>query len=84
MAWFRAGASIAKHAIKRTLSQRGGCGGSSYLVSRARFLPSTQGRNFHTTVFKNQAAPVPRAVPLSKLTDSFLDGTSSVDKSFLI
>ncbi|GAU20243.1 hypothetical protein TSUD_353070 [Trifolium subterraneum] len=75
MAWFRAGTSIAKHAIKRTLSQGGG---SSYLVSRSRVLPSTHGRKFHTTVFKNHAAPVPRAVPLSRLTDSFLDGTSSV------
>ncbi|KAE8682068.1 hypothetical protein F3Y22_tig00111276pilonHSYRG00189 [Hibiscus syriacus] len=35
---------------------------------------------FHTTVFKYkaQAALVPRPVPHSKLTDSFLDGTSSV------
>ncbi|KAL1323090.1 hypothetical protein HN51_068118 [Arachis hypogaea] len=82
MAWFRAGASIAKHAIRRTLSQSR----SSYLVSRARVFPSSQppppsqGRGFHTTLFKckEQAAPVPRAVPLSRLTDSFLDGTSSV------
>jgi len=80
MAWFRAGTSIAKHAIRRTLSK----GGSTYLVSRARVLPSSStsshGRSFHSTVFKSkaQAAPVPRAVPLSKLTDSFLDGTSSV------
>ncbi|KAK7273057.1 hypothetical protein RIF29_14103 [Crotalaria pallida] len=77
MAWFRAGASIAKHAIRRTLSQ----GGSSYLVSRARVLPSSSnGRKFHTTVFKSraQAAPAPRPVPLSRLSDSFLDGTSSV------
>jgi 2-oxoglutarate dehydrogenase E1 component len=37
-------------------------------------------RNFQTTVFKSkaQAAPVPRPVPLSRLTDNFLDGTSSV------
>lgn len=75
MAWFRAGASIAKNAIKRTISQNRS---SSYLVSRSRILPSTNGRKFHTTVFKQQAAPVPRAVPLSRLTDSFLDGTSSV------
>ncbi|QCE12862.1 2-oxoglutarate dehydrogenase, mitochondrial-like [Vigna unguiculata] len=80
MAWFRAGTSIAKHAIRRTLSK----GGSTYLVSRARILPSSStsshGRSFHSTVFKSkaQAAPIPRAVPLSKLTDSFLDGTSSV------
>ncbi|KAI9124562.1 hypothetical protein K1719_004484 [Acacia pycnantha] len=75
MAWFRAGSSIAKHAIRRTLSQ----GGSSYYSTRTRVLPS-QSRYFHTTVFKSkaQSAPVPRAVPLSRLTDSFLDGTSSV------
>ncbi|KAI4348125.1 hypothetical protein L6164_008884 [Bauhinia variegata] len=75
MGWFRAGSSIAKHAIKRTLSQ----GGSSYYVTRARVLPS-QNRCFHTTVFKSkaQSAPVPRPVPLSRLTDNFLDGTSSV------
>nr|KYP50752.1 hypothetical protein KK1_027441 [Cajanus cajan] len=81
MAWFRAGASIAKNAIRRSLSK----GGSTYLVSRARVLPSSSStashnRSFHGTAFKSkaQAAPVPRAVPLSKLTDSFLDGTSSV------
>ncbi|KAJ1435522.1 Transketolase-like, pyrimidine-binding domain [Sesbania bispinosa] len=76
MAWFRVGTNIAKHAIRRTLSQNG----SSYLVARARVLPSSYSRGFHTTVYKSkeQAAPVPRAVPLSRLTDSFLDGTSSV------
>lgn len=75
MAWFRAGSGMVKHAIRRTLSQ----GGSSYYATRTRVLPS-QHRQFHTTVFKSkaQSAPVPRAVPLSRLTDSFLDGTSSV------
>ncbi|CAN4090118.1 unnamed protein product [Withania somnifera] len=73
MAWFRAGSSVAKLAIRRAVSQ-----GGSYM-SRTRIFPS-QSRYFHTTVFrpKAQAAPVPRPVPLSKLTDSFLDGTSSV------
>ncbi|PHT54347.1 2-oxoglutarate dehydrogenase, mitochondrial [Capsicum baccatum] len=73
MAWFRAGSSVAKLAIRRALSQD-----TSY-VTRARIIPS-QSRYFHTTVVrpKAQAAPVPRPVPLSKLTDSFLDGTSSV------
>lgn len=73
MAWFRAGSSVAKLAIRRALSQD-----TSY-VPRARIIPS-QSRYFHTTVVrpKAQAAPVPRPVPLSKLTDSFLDGTSSV------
>ncbi|KAF7820480.1 2-oxoglutarate dehydrogenase, mitochondrial-like [Senna tora] len=75
MAWFRAGSGIVKHAIRRTLSQ----GGSSYYATRTRVLPS-QSRYFHSTVFKSKAqtAPVPRPVPLSRLTDSFLDGTSSV------
>ncbi|CAI0443075.1 unnamed protein product [Linum tenue] len=73
MAWFRAGSSIAKLAIRRSLSQ-----GGSY-TARTRVIPA-QSRYFHTTVFrpKAQSAPVPRPVPLSKLTDSFLDGTSSV------
>ncbi|KAF2318683.1 hypothetical protein GH714_010040 [Hevea brasiliensis] len=73
MAWFRAGTSVARLAIRRTLSQSG-----SY-TTRTRVIPS-QSRYFHTTVFKSkaQAAPVPRPVPLSRLTDSFLDGTSSV------
>ncbi|KAI4353514.1 hypothetical protein L6164_002458 [Bauhinia variegata] len=75
MAWFRVGSSLAKHAIKRSLAQ----GGSSYYATRTRMLPP-QSRYFHTTVFKSksQTAPVPRAVPLSRLTDNFLDGTSSV------
>ncbi|KAK6119196.1 hypothetical protein DH2020_047070 [Rehmannia glutinosa] len=73
MAWFRAGSNVAKLAIRRTLSQT-----SSY-VTRAQIAPA-QNRYFHTTVFRSkaQAAPVPRPVPLSRLTDSFLDGTSSV------
>ncbi|GKB55352.1 2-oxoglutarate dehydrogenase, mitochondrial-like protein, partial [Tanacetum coccineum] len=73
MTWFRAGSSVAKLAIRKTLSQTG-----SY-TSRTRILPSGT-RQFHTTVSKSkaQSAPAPRAVPLSRLTDSFLDGTSSV------
>ncbi|MFS7966069.1 putative oxoglutarate dehydrogenase (succinyl-transferring) [Helianthus anomalus] len=73
MTWFRAGSSVAKLAIRRTLSQ----GVSN--AARTRALPSGN-RHFHTTISKSQAqsAPVPRAVPLSRLTDSFLDGTSSV------
>ncbi|KAH9326339.1 hypothetical protein KI387_006517 [Taxus chinensis] len=39
----------------------------------------TQVRSFHSTPHNfQQSAPVPRAVPLSRLTDNFLDGTSSV------
>lgn len=75
MAWFRAASGVAKIAIRRNLAQF-----SSYTgARRLRPLP-TQDRHFHSTIYrpKAQAAPVPRPVPLSKLTDSFLDGTSSV------
>ena len=66
MVWFRAaGSSLAKLAIRRTLSQ-------------SRVLPSSHARCFHSTSLKSNAVPIPRPVPLSKLTDSFLDGTSSV------
>ncbi|KAL0429457.1 UNVERIFIED_CONTAM: 2-oxoglutarate dehydrogenase, mitochondrial [Sesamum radiatum] len=73
MAWFRAGSNVAKLAVKRTLSQTG-----SY-ITRTRIAP-THNRYFHTTVARSkaQSAPIPRPVPLSRLTDSFLDGTSSV------
>lgn len=73
MAWFRAGSSAAKFAVRRTLSQ-----GQSY-VRRTHVFPS-QNRFFHSTVFKSrvQTSPIPRAVPLSRLADSFLDGTNSV------
>ncbi|KAL0425419.1 UNVERIFIED_CONTAM: 2-oxoglutarate dehydrogenase, mitochondrial [Sesamum radiatum] len=73
MAWFRAGSNVAKLAVRRTLSQTG-----SY-ITRTRLAP-THNRYFHTTVARSkaQSAPIPRPVPLSRLTDSFLDGTSSV------
>jgi len=73
MVWFRAGSSVTKLAVRRILNQ-----GASY-ATRTRSIPS-QTRSFHSTICrpKAQSAPVPRAVPLSKLTDSFLDGTSSV------
>ncbi|KAF9592849.1 hypothetical protein IFM89_017814 [Coptis chinensis] len=39
-------------------------------------------RYFHSTIINSKAqaatAPIPRAVPLSRMTDSFLDGSSSV------
>ncbi|KAL1336995.1 hypothetical protein AAHE18_10G103300 [Arachis hypogaea] len=50
-------------------------------VARTTVVPiPPASRNFHTTSFKSKAesAPVPRVVPLSKLTDNFFDGTSSV------
>ncbi|KAI3900999.1 hypothetical protein MKW92_052531 [Papaver armeniacum] len=74
MTWFRAASSVAKLAAKRNLTQV-----RSY-TTRTRLIPS-QARGFHSTIFNSKAAssaPVPRAVPLSRLTDSFLDGTSSV------
>ncbi|RID54331.1 hypothetical protein BRARA_G01661 [Brassica rapa] len=72
MVWFRAGSSATKLAVRRILNQG---------TRTPRYLPS-QNRSFHSTLYRpnpqSSAAPVPRAVPLSKLTDSFLDGTSSV------
>ncbi|XP_074313299.1 uncharacterized protein LOC141648496 [Silene latifolia] len=70
MVLFRAGSRLANLGIRKSLSQ-----GRTY-VSRTQVI-DTQNRSFHSTTFK-RAAPVPRAAPLSKLTDSFLDGTSSV------
>lgn len=50
---------------------------SSYTKRALWTLP--QVRSLHSTGHKfQQAAPVPRSVPLSRLTDNFLDGTSSV------
>nr|CAD1822075.1 unnamed protein product [Ananas comosus var. bracteatus] len=64
MAWFRAASGLTRLALRRTL---------------ARTPPNiTQTRHFHPTALRRHAAPVPRPVPLSRLTDSFLDGTSSV------
>ncbi|PWA95636.1 2-oxoglutarate dehydrogenase, E1 component [Artemisia annua] len=67
MAWFRAGSSLAKFAYRYAAR------------THVRVLPSGS-RCFHTTIFKSkpESAPVPRSVPLSRLSDSFLDGTSSV------
>lgn len=75
MGWYRAASGIVKHSIRRNLHR----GGLWCYATRNIVLSSTS-RNFHTTVFKSkaQAAPVPRAVPLSRLTDNFIDGTSSV------
>ncbi|CAL2242696.1 unnamed protein product [Prunus armeniaca] len=70
MTWFRAGSRVAKLAIRRTLSNSG-----SY-EARRRLLP-WQNRHFHTTLCKSKA-PVPCPVSLSRITDSVLDGTSSV------
>ncbi|XP_027364385.1 2-oxoglutarate dehydrogenase, mitochondrial-like [Abrus precatorius] len=78
MAWFRVASSIAKHdAVRRNIYR----GGSLCYVRRTTVLPSASRiRNFHATTLKSkeQTAPVPRPVPLSRLTDNFLDGTSSV------
>ncbi|CAG7861840.1 unnamed protein product [Brassica rapa] len=75
MVWFRAGSNVTKLAVRRILNQ-----GTSY-ATRIRSLPS-QTRSFHSSLYRpnpqSTTAPIPRAVPLSKLTDSFLDGTSSV------
>ncbi|RWW30578.1 hypothetical protein BHE74_00001745 [Ensete ventricosum] len=75
MSWFRAVSGVARSAIRRNLSQ------APHHIGRPRALPSPPSRGFHSTALRRKAesaAPIPRAVPLSRLTDSFLDGTSSV------
>ena len=67
MGWFRAASGIARVALRRNLSRAP----ASPFASPAR-------RYLHSTIPRRYAAPEPRAVPLSRLTDSFLDGTSSV------
>ncbi|XP_019181255.1 PREDICTED: 2-oxoglutarate dehydrogenase, mitochondrial-like [Ipomoea nil] len=73
MAWLRGGCGVARLAVRRALSQ-----GGSYGV-RPHLLP-LQHRDLHSSGDrqKAQSSSVPRSVPLSKLSDSFLDGTSSV------
>jgi len=67
MTWFRAASGAARLALRRSLA------------SRASPAATRCGRGFHSTALRpRSAAPVPRAVPLSRLSDSFLDGTSSV------
>lgn len=62
---------LIRAALKTRLAQ------SSYTKRALWTLP--QARSLHYTGHKfQQTAPVPRAVPLSRLTDNFLDGTSSV------
>ncbi|KAJ9160071.1 hypothetical protein P3X46_025506 [Hevea brasiliensis] len=73
MAWFRAGYSAARIAIRKTL-----CHSGSYMT-RIQGLAS-HNRSFHRTIFRSkaQASATPQSMPLSKLTDNFLDATSSV------
>ncbi|VFQ90699.1 unnamed protein product [Cuscuta campestris] len=73
MACFRAGSSVAKLDVRRAVSLR-----CSPLSGTRTFLQHS--RYFHSTSLrpKAQTAPIPRVVPLSELTDNFLDGTSSV------
>lgn len=62
---------LIRAALKTRLAQ------SSYTKRALWTLP--QARSLHSTGHKfQQTASVPRAVPLSRLTDNFLDGTSSV------
>ena len=69
MTWFRAASGPARLALRRSLATRA-----------PRAAATTRcGRGFHSTALRpRSAAPAPRAVPLSRLSDSFLDGTSSV------
>ncbi|RZR93210.1 hypothetical protein BHM03_00021650 [Ensete ventricosum] len=75
MAWLRAVSGVARSAIRRNLAQ------ASHHNVRLRALPPPPARSFQTTALRRKAesaAPIPRPVPLSRLSDSFLDGTSSV------
>ncbi|KAL2896987.1 2-oxoglutarate dehydrogenase mitochondrial [Bienertia sinuspersici] len=74
MAWFRAGSTVGKFAVRRTLTH------GHYSVRRAQINDQSQLRFFHSTLYKSKAqtAPIPQPVPLSRLADSFLDSTSSV------
>jgi 2-oxoglutarate dehydrogenase E1 component len=68
MTWFRAASGAARRALRRSLATR-----------TPPAAATRCGRCFHSTAMRpRSAAPVPRAVPLSRLSDSFLDGTSSV------
>lgn len=71
MSWFRAASTAARIALRRNLTQ------SPHRITRILTPPLSGARSFHSTSFK-AATPVPRPVPLSRLTDSFLNGTSSV------
>ncbi|KAL6652773.1 hypothetical protein ACP70R_011698 [Stipagrostis hirtigluma subsp. patula] len=68
MGLFRAASGLARVALRRNLSR----------APASPFAGVAPARHFHSTRPRRFAAPVPRAVPLSRLTDSFLDGTSSV------
>ncbi|KAJ8466741.1 hypothetical protein OPV22_029293 [Ensete ventricosum] len=75
MAWLRAVSGVARSAIRRNLVQ------ASHHNVRLRALPPPPARSFQTPALRRKAesaAPIPRPVPLSRLSDSFLDGTSSV------
>lgn len=74
MAWFRAASAAARVAVRRNLAQ------SAHHSTRTIAAPPLPGfRAFHSTALRRKAAtPVPHPVPLSRLTDSFLNGTSSV------
>ncbi|KAF7008964.1 hypothetical protein CFC21_023607, partial [Triticum aestivum] len=67
MGLFRAASGLARVALRRSLSR-----------APASPFAGPAPRYFHSTLPRRYAAPEPRAVPLSRLTDSFLDGTSSV------
>ncbi|KAJ0044327.1 hypothetical protein Pint_06241 [Pistacia integerrima] len=73
MGWFRAGSSVTKLAIRRTLAQGGSYATRTHVVRMHALY-------FHTSVFKakEQSTPMPSTVPLSRLTDTFLDGTSNI------
>ncbi|KAI0498276.1 hypothetical protein KFK09_021517 [Dendrobium nobile] len=74
MSWFRAASTAAQVAFRRNLAR------SAHHSTRTLAAPPLPSfRAFHSTAFRGRSStPVPRPVPLSRLTDSFLNGTSSV------
>ncbi|KAL0903431.1 hypothetical protein M5K25_027810 [Dendrobium thyrsiflorum] len=74
MSWFRAASTAAQVAFRRNLAR------SAHHCTRTLAAPRLPCfRAFHSTALRGRSStPVPCPVPLSRLTDSFLNGTSSV------
>lgn len=75
MAWFRAVSGVARSVVRRNIARL------PHLISRVGPVPRPPARGFRTGAplcKPESTALIPRPVPLSRLSDSFLDGTSSV------
>eukprot|EP01018_Ginkgo_biloba_P020671 Gb_03657 [translate_table: standard] len=70
MVWYKISSGLARAAFRTRLAQSSCTRRTLWIRPQSRFL--------HSTGQKFQQAPVPRPVPLSRLTDNFLNGTSSV------